>query len=453
MMTLESRTSAPSVDRSPRTSLLRRPIALLVLLLATVAAWQLLAMKGIGAAERFYFLLPPLCAAVLILRTPGGWRELRPVGRRVLVFVGCLTVLLTGLQLAARQIILRNAGFYVAMPQLSEQLTCLYLAAAFCLTVFLILGLLRAGGRWVDRCWHGPCPEPPPRRRLVLRNDVPVLLLLPICFPYLMAALYIHRPKGVNLDNPTAVTGRAFDDVAFTASDGVTLRGWFLPVKTGTSSRTAVMCHGLGGVRSDILHNFALADALQANILVFDFRGHGDSDGHTVTFGCREKLDVIAAIAYLRAQYPEQARQIVGYGMSMGAAALVLGAAEVEPPLDAVILDSSFASAVELTDTVLGSIPTPLRQSILVPGLPLASLHAGCDLHSSRPVDAIGRVRAPLLLIHARGDTLIPVEHSRRLFAQAQEPKSLWLTDTGDHCSSSATGVEYLRRCQQLLAH
>ena len=177
-----------------------------------------------------------------------------------------------------------------------------------------------------------------------------------------------------------------------------------------------------------------------------------DSDGHTVTYGVREKEDVLAAIAYLRSARPEQAREIVGLGLSMGAACLIRGAAEVEPPLDAVIVDSAYASAVELTDNVLAGLPAFVRPLIAIPAVPLASLDAGCWLPDARPIDSVDRLRAPALFIHARGDALIPYDHSCRLFERAAGPKELRLTDTGGHCSSfSLAHAEYLRRIAALL--
>ena len=73
-------------------------------------------------------------------------------------------------------------------------------------------------------------------------------------------------------------------------------------------------------------------NALAANVLLFDFRGHGDSDGHTISLGRHERLDVLAAVHYLRAQRAEQARTVMGLGISMGASALTHAAAEIEPP-------------------------------------------------------------------------------------------------------------------------
>jgi fermentation-respiration switch protein FrsA (DUF1100 family) len=179
-----------------------------------------------------------------------------------------------------------------------------------------------------------------------------------------------------------------------------------------------------------------VADALEANTLIFDFRGHGGSDGHTVTLGYDEKDDVLAAVAYLRRERPRQARELVGLGISMGAASLARGAAEAEPPLDAVILDSGFASAVDLTDSILALFPEALRPYLTATGVPLACLHAGRDLTELRPEEAVSRLRAPVLILHADRDGLIPVEHAHRLFARAAEPKTLWVAPTGWHGSA-----------------
>jgi fermentation-respiration switch protein FrsA (DUF1100 family) len=261
--------------------------------------------------------------------------------------------------------------------------------------------------------------------------DVVVLLLaLAFSVPYLVGALFVNRFKVPNETTPTALAKRSYQEVAFTAADGLTLRGWFVPALK-PSCRSLVICHGLGANRTVFLPYVKVGDALDANVLLFDFRGHGDSNGHTISLGRHERLDVLAAVHYLRAQRPEQARTVFGLGISMGASALTQAAAEVESPLDAVILDSGFASGVELTDNVLKMYPAPVRGWLKIPGIPLASLHAGCWLPSVRPVDQVHALRAPLLIIHCASDRLIPLEQATRLHAAAAEPKTLWIVPDG----------------------
>src|SRR5262249_30267548 len=131
-------------------------------------------------------------------------------------------------------------------------------------------------------------------RRLLLAA-LPPILLVPLVLPYVQAALFIYRFKVPNPYSTQELLERDSEEVEFGTEDGLTIRGWFLPAKSGCPSRTLIICHGLGANRSNFLPYVQVGDALGANVLIFDFRGHGDSDGHTVTIGYKEKLDVLAA--------------------------------------------------------------------------------------------------------------------------------------------------------------
>ena len=85
------------------------------------------------------------------------------------------------------------------------------------------------------------------------------------------------------------------------------------------------------------------------------------------------------------------------------------------------------------------TVPAALRPWLKTAGVPLASLHAGCFLAEVRPVDRLGHVRAPVLIVHCEEDALIPPEHARRLYRAAAEPKRIFTAHTGGH-----TGVIYL---------
>jgi len=123
----------------------------------------------------------------------------------------------------------------------------------------------------------------------------------------------------------------------------------------------------------------------------------------------------------------------------MGSAALLRAAAELERPLDAVIVDSGFASALDLTDSILAAFPAPLRPCLTLPGVPLASLHAGCWLPEVRPEDRIGLIRAPVLIVHSRRDALIPFAHGLRLHERAAgRNPCCWQTPTGTAVSCPA---------------
>jgi alpha-beta hydrolase superfamily lysophospholipase len=175
-----------------------------------------------------------------------------------------------------------------------------------------------------------------------------------------------------------------------------------------------------------------IGDWLDANIFMFDLRGHGNSGGRTISLGNLETTDALAAIEYVREHRREESQQVVGMGLSLGAAVMAEAAGRVEPPLAGVILDSGFASTREMTQ----NLPCPpfLHDWMLTVGLPLANWHAGTPIMTFCPEASIGNLRAPVVVAHARLDPITPSDHSRRFFERAAEPKQLLLFEINGHC-------------------
>jgi len=390
-------------------------------------AWFLLGFWIAGASERFYLLVPPVGLAILVRPRGVAWPRLK--ARIVSAGVGAagLTFLSVAYGASLTWDNLLGFGREPRAGALLEILTAGYFV--------LSVSILVAGGYWLSRClftklnclWGG--------RRRWLGEGLRVLLTVFVCVPYLIGAFYIHRFKIPNASTPLESVGRPFEAVQFVTGDDLTIRGWFIPAEL-PSERTLLICHGLGANRSMFLPYLKVGSSLQSNVMMFDFRGHGESDGHTISLGSKEKLDVLAALHYLRHERSDQAREVIGLGISMGAAPLIGAAAEADVPFDALILDSGFASAVELTDQLLDGIPDAFRPYLSSLGIPLASLECGCRLSAIRPEDEVARIRAPVLITHARGDPLIPPKHALRLYQHAVQPKALWLAHTLGHGSA-----------------
>src|SRR5690606_16177224 len=156
-----------------------------------------------------------------------------------------------------------------------------------------------------------------------------------------------------------------------------------------------------------------------------DFRAHGASDGRTTTYGIRERLDVRAAVDWLKREHPAASRVIVGLGSSQGAMALALAAAE-DPRIDAVILDSPFVSPRELVHEHAEAVPAigPLVGDWL---LALASLQTGTNFFSASAERAVASLGdRPVLVIHGEDDFLMPPSHAQRLHDAATGPREIW---------------------------
>lgn len=259
--------------------------------------------------------------------------------------------------------------------------------------------------------------------------------LVALIFVPLLAGSMIHRIK---IGNPLDLADYAswpIEAVSFRTVDGLMLSGWFLPDRDADS--TVVICHGAGANKGNFIDFLSLFYAAGHNALIFDFRGHGDSDGHTSTFGLFEEADVWAAVDWLKENRPEQARHVYGLGSSMGAMALVRAAA-VDPRIEAIILDSAYLSAPRLAEQHLSRLPVigPAMARLMLASL---SLHAGASFWKLDASEDIARLAPrPLLLIHGADDVLIPPEILDELFDAAREPKEKWL-GPGPHSNIMTT--------------
>ena len=198
-------------------------------------------------------------------------------------------------------------------------------------------------------------------------------------------------------------------------------------------------------------HAAALVDR-GYNVLLFDFRAHGESGGVRYTLGAAEQRDVLGAVSFLKAR---------GFGLgrtgfwahSMGAAAVLLAAADLEP-VRAIVADSSFARLGDLLGEELpraSGLPGFFNPPILF----FARELFGVDTTVVNPVDVVaGLPPDSLFLIHAEADRLIPVDHAHRIAeAAGAAVHDLWIfpgarhdrvsaaarTSTGSACWRSST--------------
>lgn len=217
--------------------------------------------------------------------------------------------------------------------------------------------------------------------------------------------------------------GWRFDDVRLSTADGETLHGWFVPAEA-PAGLTVLFFHGNAGNISHRFDKLAVLRGLGADTLIVDYRGYGESSGTPSEKGTT--LDADAAYAWLRGPRALDPRRVVVYGESLGAAVAVDLAARV--PSGGLVVESGFTSAVDVGRAML-------------PFLPVGWIVRNRYDNLAK----IGRVDAPVLILHSRDDEFFPWHHPERLLAAAREPKQL-VELRGGHNDAFLTSAPVYRR-------
>jgi fermentation-respiration switch protein FrsA (DUF1100 family) len=214
--------------------------------------------------------------------------------------------------------------------------------------------------------------------------------------------LYVPGGSRTLLD-PPADLDLGVRRVTITASDGVRLVSWAMPLADG-SGYWLLICHGNAGNISEAgrPYHYAGLRALGLSLLAFDYRGYGESEGAPSEDGLYRDAD--AAYHYLRDTLQVPPERIVLFGHSLGSAVAVELAGRV--PAAGLILDGALTSVAD-------------RAQELFPYAPVRWIAA-----SHYPsIERVGKLTLPKLFLHANGDDVIPIAHGRRLYEAAATPK------------------------------
>lgn len=278
-------------------------------------------------------------------------------------------------------------------------------------------------------------------------NILIAIAVLIVALSFILVYANTHPPR-YPLRVPPSASGASFEDVAFTASDGVVLKGWiFLPKPRSGMLAAVILCHGLGSNRSDLTDLAVSLTGRGLAVLTFDFRAHGVSGGSRSSLGLHEQRDIRAALDLLRSRKEIDGRRIGIFGFSLGGAAAILTAADTGA-FRAVVADSAFSSLRDQArEAVTGFYHLPSFPFLQVTTLGYR-LSFGTSVDAISPERAIGRLSpVPVLIIAGKGDDLIPEENGHRLFLAAREPKELWIIPVPGHGGTiAAAGQEYDRR-------
>ena len=215
----------------------------------------------------------------------------------------------------------------------------------------------------------------------------------------------------------------AYEEVWFDSGDGTRLNGWWLPAMDEAVG-TVVHLHGNA---QNMTSHFSFVDWLpQAgfNLLVFDYRGYGKSEGQPSRAGVY--ADGVAAIRYAEGREDVGTDKIFVLGQSLGGcvAVAVLGRERFEG-VRAVAVDSAFESYRKIAEDKIDLMPV-----LSLAKKPMAKAIVNDEFSA---IEVVDKISAPIAFMHAQDDEVVPFDHSRRLYERATEPKEFWEIEQGGH--------------------
>ncbi len=251
---------------------------------------------------------------------------------------------------------------------------------------------------------------------LLIAGGYLIILLL----MYLFQAAFIYFPTKNIVATPEEL-GLAYEDVYLHTEDGFRLHGWYVPA--GESRGSVLFFHGNAGNISGRLESIMIFKNLGLDVLIFDYRGYGRSEGKPSEQGTYK--DAIAAWRYLTEVQDKNPREVIFFGRSLGGGVAAWLASEVNA--GGVVLESAFTSAVDLAAEIYPFIPVNWLMNIRYPS-----------------IDYLQQVEMPVLIAHSRGDEVIPYHHGEKLFEAAREPKYFMEMRGGHNDGFIQTGQDYI---------
>lgn len=259
------------------------------------------------------------------------------------------------------------------------------------------------------------------------------IVILWLLISYIIYRIGFYTPirmqkESLNMDNnpnPTEIDKKVikwchelestpYEHVETVSFDGLRLCGRYYHEKDGAP--LLIGFHGYRGKPSwDFSCGSKMYQGMGFNVLLIEERGHCSSEGHTITFGVKERKDCVTWIEYAVKRFGDKTDIIIA-GISMGAAT-VLMAADLGLPknVKGIIADCPFSSPVAIINKVTQKdlkIPAKLAYPFTWTA---AAFYGNFILDESSAIEAVKSTPVPILLIHGEADDFVPTEMSKAI--------------------------------------
>ena len=274
------------------------------------------------------------------------------------------------------------------------------------------------------------------KKKLIFETTITATLLINV-LGYAGAYLLTHHrtpdefglglPRSQIYSVPTEL-GLEYTDQRISINNNGWLSTWF--IEATNSQGTVILFHGKESSKSSLLNSAKVFNNLGYDSLLVDFRGSGNSSGHTNTVGFNEGEDVSVAVDYIQKLKGNQ--PIILYGISMGSAAILKAIADNQVKPDGIILELPFPRLLDAVKKRLElyNVPSFVMGELIVFW---GGMQHGFNGFSHNPIDYTKAVNCPTLILLGDRDPLVTVDEVKQMYNSLNVPKNLVIFPDAGH--------------------
>jgi alpha-beta hydrolase superfamily lysophospholipase len=235
-------------------------------------------------------------------------------------------------------------------------------------------------------------------------------------------------PKSVVSHSPSFT----FDTVTFKTASGIFIDAWYAQTDS-ISKGTVILFHGVTVNKQDVMTEAGEFRFLGYNVLMVDFRAHGNSGGNTTTIGVREAEEIKLAYDYI---LKAGEKKIILWGSSMGAVTIAKAVADYELKPAGVILEMPFASLqdhLKARARMIGFSGFPEKPFGLFVTLWMG-IERGFNGFKHQTTRYVKQIKCPVLLQWGALDIYVMKTETDRIYSNISSPdKKLVIYDHANH--------------------
>ncbi len=275
---------------------------------------------------------------------------------------------------------------------------------------------------------------------VVLWIVIAVIIVLVLCTAYITYRITFHSPNAAQSDFRNLPPGEQYEErkdemlalvdalapvpyepVSITSRDGLRLAGRYYHVAKG-----APVDIGFHGYRGNAVRDYCgvswISMEAGRNLLLVEQRAHSLSQGHTITFGVKERYDCVDWCRWAVDRFGADVTLTIS-GVSMGAATVLMASGlDLPDNVRCIIADSPYTSPPAIIRKVCRE-DMHLPDKLLMPFTYLgALLFGGFRLGAADASEAVKRAKIPILLIHGEDDRFVPCAMSETVRANCASP-------------------------------